>query len=303
MTWFTAEPAGADNALLIDLYYSNDSGQSWGLIKKDAPNNDIYIWRVSLLLENNTYWVPSDTARIKAVAHYADGQICGWDMSDEDYCPPIEYDLLTPEELAWLTAHNLLDEDSDTPPDPPADVAGKPENGFPDETVYSDADNIAAPQKLNSPSAAVSDEPADADVVQAEIMEIINQDNSPYLVPPPLTLDTDEQPSTSDKAIIGEIFETAKNNPLELPAQSIISSLEILPVTNEISDIGKNNMDAIGQSPEAEFFSTNDLPSEDLIDQPVVDLTEEVATPTSREIEIIINDEPILIEVTESQSD
>ncbi len=108
--WETNNPSGYDEDLKIDIYYSNDSGQSWGLIKTGAPNLGQYFWRVSLMLENNTYWVASSKARIKLVARYSNGEICGVDTSDADYCPPIEYDLLTPEELAWLKTHDLLEE-------------------------------------------------------------------------------------------------------------------------------------------------------------------------------------------------
>lgn len=108
--WETNNPIGYDEDLKIDIYYSNDSGQSWGLIKTGAPNLGQYFWRVSLMLENNTYWVASAKARIKLVARYSNGEICGVDTSDADYCPPIEYDLLTLEELAWLKTHDLLEE-------------------------------------------------------------------------------------------------------------------------------------------------------------------------------------------------
>lgn len=131
--WETNNPTGPNEDLKIDIYYSNDSGQSWGLIKTGVPNLGQYFWRVSLMLENNTYWVPSAKARIKLVARYSNGEICGVDTSDADYCPPIEYELLTPEELAWLKTHNLLEEpvnpitlDSDEP---------KEENVLPEEEI------------------------------------------------------------------------------------------------------------------------------------------------------------------------
>lgn len=129
--WETNNPIGSNEDLKIDIYYSNDSGQSWGLIKAGAPNLGQYFWRVSLMLENNTYWVASSKARIKLVARYSNGEICGIDTSDEDYCPPIEYELLTPEELAWLKTHDLLEE----PVNPitlEADVNDE-ENIFPNE--------------------------------------------------------------------------------------------------------------------------------------------------------------------------
>jgi hypothetical protein len=110
MKWTTQAPDGHDSDLKIDLYYSNNSGQSWGLITQNAANINSYFWRVPLFLEGGSYWVPSDKARIKVVARFANGEICGWDMSDEDFCPPIDYGLITPEEAAWLAQAGMLED-------------------------------------------------------------------------------------------------------------------------------------------------------------------------------------------------
>lgn len=109
IVWQATNPNGADSDLQIDLYYSADSGHTWGQIMAGAPNTGWLNWRVPLFLENGTYWVPSPTARIKVVATdpaYPDK--IGLDISDEDYCPPIDYALITPAERAWLEAAGLL---------------------------------------------------------------------------------------------------------------------------------------------------------------------------------------------------
>lgn len=109
LNWEASNPNGDDSALKINLYYSNDSGASWGLIVAGTENDGSYLWRVPLFLENGTYWVPSAKARLKVVAYYESDEMCGWDISDEDFCPPIDYGLITPEEAAWLEQAGLLD--------------------------------------------------------------------------------------------------------------------------------------------------------------------------------------------------
>jgi len=101
LEWIATNPVGDANNLSIDIYYSADSGKTWANIIIGTENDGAYDWRVPLFL--NGYYVPSDNARIKVVANNSKNFIItAWDMSDEDFCPPIDYDLLTPEELEML---------------------------------------------------------------------------------------------------------------------------------------------------------------------------------------------------------
>lgn len=164
--WETNNPRGSNADLKIDIYYSNDSGHSWGLVKQAADNTSVYFWRVSLLLENNTYWVPSPTARIKLVARYSTGEICGQDISDEDYCPPIEYDLLTPEELAWLAEHGLVNELNSAPAVTPSNSAPVEFNDPPtSEPVINEVTDTptTTPEEIIQPTLEPSSEPVIAD--------------------------------------------------------------------------------------------------------------------------------------------
>jgi predicted ribosomally synthesized peptide with SipW-like signal peptide len=103
--WSAINPSGGAYDILIDLYYSADSGATWGNIVKSTENDGKYYWRVPLFIgEIGTgYYTPSSKARIKAVAHNAANfMVNDWDMTDEDFCPPIDYSLLTPEEAEYL---------------------------------------------------------------------------------------------------------------------------------------------------------------------------------------------------------
>ena len=103
--WTAVNPSGSDSDILINLYYSADSGSTWASIVKATENDGQYKWRVPLFIGpiGTGYYVPSHNARIKAVARNINNFIVSdWDMTDEDFCPPIDYDLLTPEEAAYL---------------------------------------------------------------------------------------------------------------------------------------------------------------------------------------------------------
>ncbi|NOQ68011.1 hypothetical protein GQ568_01055, partial [Patescibacteria group bacterium] len=107
---------GGDSELTIDIYYSNDSGKSWGVVKKGTENDGIYTWvniRPFILTEDNKpYSTLSSHARIKVVAtdHTRNFMLRSWDMSDNDFCPPIDCSLFTLEEIEILVGMGILDE-------------------------------------------------------------------------------------------------------------------------------------------------------------------------------------------------
>ncbi|MBU4512205.1 lamin tail domain-containing protein [Patescibacteria group bacterium] len=114
--WQATNNNGDDNDLSIDIYYSADSGNTWGNIATSTENDGTYDWRVSLCLDDGSgscYWVPSAKARIKIVAtdYTKNFMLTAWDESDEDFCPPILYDSLTDEELELLEKMGLLPDD------------------------------------------------------------------------------------------------------------------------------------------------------------------------------------------------
>lgn len=101
LEWSAVNPSGDDSDLSIDIYYSNNSGRDWANIVMDTENDGQYDWRVPLFL--GLMYTPSDKARIKVVATNNNNFMASaWDMSDDDFCPPIDYNLLTPEEWAYI---------------------------------------------------------------------------------------------------------------------------------------------------------------------------------------------------------
>jgi len=111
LTWTTHNLVCSDDSL-VSIWYSNDSGTTWGNIATSTENDGVYSWRIPLYLENETYYVPSENARIKIVTLCSETFLTnGWDMSDNDFCPPIDYGLLLPEEIEALKAMGLLPED------------------------------------------------------------------------------------------------------------------------------------------------------------------------------------------------
>lgn len=101
LQWTATNPNGPATDLKIDIYYSRDSGQTWANIASSTENDGAYDWRAPLYI--NGYYVPSHRGRIKVVAIGPENfMVYDWDVSDGDFCPPIDYDLLTPEELEML---------------------------------------------------------------------------------------------------------------------------------------------------------------------------------------------------------
>jgi predicted ribosomally synthesized peptide with SipW-like signal peptide len=103
--WTATNPSGGNSDILIDLYYSADSGATWGNIAMSTENDGDYYWRVPLYIGpmGTGYYTVSSNARIKAVAHNKNNfMVNDWDMTDEDFCPPIDYSLLTSEEAEYL---------------------------------------------------------------------------------------------------------------------------------------------------------------------------------------------------------
>lgn len=105
--WTALNPNGYANDLGIDIYFSADSGKTWVAVVKNTANDGAYEWRLPLNITENgsNYFTVSNKARIKVVAtDYARNfMFTGRDISDRDFCPPIDKSLLTAEELKLLS--------------------------------------------------------------------------------------------------------------------------------------------------------------------------------------------------------
>jgi len=89
--WSATNKIGPDSDLLIDIYFSNDSGNNWiNHIADKTSNTGGYLWRPPYLPEYIT-----KKGRIKVVATDKEHSfLWDYDMS-EDFCPP----MLTLEDL------------------------------------------------------------------------------------------------------------------------------------------------------------------------------------------------------------
>jgi hypothetical protein len=119
LRWTAQNANGTSTDLKIDIYYSRDSGATWAKIASSTENDGVYDWRVPLFI--NDYYVPSHKGRIKVAAIGPENFMAqAWDMSDRDFCPPIDYGLLTPEELEMLKKIESGEISVDGPiPEPP----------------------------------------------------------------------------------------------------------------------------------------------------------------------------------------
>jgi len=113
LTWTTKNLACPDDSF-VSIWYSRDSGATWGNITTSTENDGVHNWIIPLFLEGGTYYVPSHNARIKVVTRCSENLLVnGWDMSDTDFCPPIDYSLITDEEklqVDQLLAEGILTE-------------------------------------------------------------------------------------------------------------------------------------------------------------------------------------------------
>lgn len=84
--WVAHNPYGADSDLLINLYYSNNSGKTWlPAFATGTENDGSFFWRPPY----DTAYV-SHTARIKVVAYGKNNPaFWGEGISASDFCPPM----------------------------------------------------------------------------------------------------------------------------------------------------------------------------------------------------------------------
>ena len=111
--WTATNPNGPVSDLKIDLYYSHNSGNSWAAIATSTENDGVYNWPVPLFLDNGHYYVPSSYARIKVKATGPENFMVQVWVSSNDFCPPIDYDVLSPEDqqlVDQLIKDGVIDE-------------------------------------------------------------------------------------------------------------------------------------------------------------------------------------------------
>jgi hypothetical protein len=171
ITWTATNSSGSTlSDYGIDLYYSKDSGATWANIIKNTNNNGSYSWRLPLYLAENgsNYFSPTNKARIKVVAtNYAKNfMISNFDISDRDFCPPVDVKLLTAEEKEVLK--NM------------------------DTTGIEFVNNGAA---VAESAAATGTDSGNSTNTETKTTEILNKDNKDYLLGDPAEKDSTDKDS------------------------------------------------------------------------------------------------------------
>jgi len=218
LTWITKNLGCPDDLAYIDIWYSNDSGSTWGKVASSTENDGVYNWRAPLFLENNTYYIPSEKARIKVVAVCSENMmVAGWDMSDYDFCPPINKDLLTPEELELAKALGLIQEETTTQ-----------ESIVTEEQDIETTSTEPAVLDVGSVSAPVSEETASGGGNQSPVTEIpaVTQENS--INAGQTSTSIEEISAPADQGIIETI-----NNIIENVVNGIIEAINPEATTTE----------------------------------------------------------------------
>jgi len=185
------------------------------------------------------YYTVSSKARIKAIAHNKNNfMVNDWDMTDEDFCPPIDYELLTPEERDYLMSLGNL----------------SMEGGGVVEEVIESVDNFV--EEIIGPIAPI-ETPIETPVEEPIIEEPASPDASQG---GPVTEETVEEPASPDASQGGPI----STDPIEI-LEELIAEPVIL-IEEPISDEQISNESISDESITSELIN-----SEPIINEPITE--------------------------------
>lgn len=277
LTWITKNLNCPNELAYITIWYSNDSGNTWANITISTEDDGVLNWRIPLFLEHNTYYVPSDKARIKVVAACSENMmVAGWDISDYDFCPPIDASLLTPEELELAIALGLIEAPptpaespaTETVDEPATDTVTTTENIEPVENPQSITGTItSAPEAtIEQPAAETTTSPEESIIIPTEPVvnpsEPIATSTDPTTTEPviPQTEPTSTEPvitePTTTEPMVTDPTTTEPAVPPEEP--TIITTEPVAPAEDPVvppetpSDSGTGDApapDGAGQAP------------------------------------------------------
>jgi hypothetical protein len=274
LRWTATNPSGIDADIIIDLYYSADSGATWGNIVRATENDGEYSWRVPLYIGHvgTGYYVPSARGRIKAVARNVNNFVVSdWDMTDSDFCPPIDYSLLTPEEAAYLMSLEYL---------------GNGESGTAEEVVnvvenfvgdlFEQESGI-----MNEESGIVNNEPEDIIITEPE------QSVQPEEIIPAEPTQNPEIIEAGEESVIEQVIEEQMSVFTENPLEQIIEPAE------SSENIQAGGEPVIEQTPVEQPTEPTQSPEgieaggESLVEEPVIEeIPIEVPTEAPSELDI-----------------
>jgi len=244
LQWTAINPNGNDNELSIDIWYSADSGKTWANIVKGTENDGAYDWRAALCIEledGSCYFVPSHNARIKVVATGPENfMIQSWDMSDEDFCPPIDYTLLSPEEVIYMQ-----------------EVMGINMEG-----IMGIGSNYVGNTTTEEPTSNEANE-----LFNEELDETINEE--PIADLPDVDILETDTPAQDEIIIIDVVEEATTTEPVESPAEA--TTTEEIATTTEPAD-------AEAMAGEEEPPAEEPVVEEPVVEEPVTTPDEPIVT-------------------------
>jgi len=266
-----------DLELTIDIYYSNNSGKSWGVVEKGTKNDGSYTWeniRPFIFTEDGKpYSTLSSRARIKVVAvdYTRNFMLRNSDMSDNDFCPPIDCDLFTPEEIEVLVEMGVLDESECSVND-----AGDGGNDIGSDDLADGADDNA--NNTDGDTDDISQE--EEEDINDDINNIGDGDDVSGDVNNLDTVNEESEDDDADESKTEDTEEDAKEEEFVLTPKE-----EILPDDDDDDDAGdgKSNDDAVA---DASINSDNDISDGEDDEEGF----EELGSDVEEEIEKINND-------------
>ena len=212
ITWEDKNLVCEDGEIEISIWYSADSGTTFANIITNTADDGVYDWRVPLYLSG--YYVPSAQARVKIIARCSsNNEILNWDMSDCDFCPPIDFSQLTPEEIEEARALGLL----------PPEISSEGENQAGDTTIEESVPpeetggggiTIENPEDEAPEDGADEEEPAsDEDTETIEEIPPAESEN------PPAEETEDQPPAETENTDGGEVTEDPADNSIPADIQ------------------------------------------------------------------------------------
>jgi len=204
--WTATNPIGPDTDLLIDIYYSVDSGNTWMTqqVANDTENDGVYWWKVPYDMSYVT-----EEGRIKVVATHKDYSfLTAWDMSDTDFCPP----LLTLEDLLnWeesLVEEEPINEEELIPEELVEEAVDEVVEKEPEETIEEEVtaeenqEEEGIIEEINETIDEVIDEIVDEIMLAGETGdEVISEPEAPIIEDVPIIEEasTDETPAVEEQ--------------------------------------------------------------------------------------------------------
>jgi len=212
--WTAHNLNGDDSDLKISLWYSNNSGVTWAKFASNLNNTGTYHWVVPLFI--GTYYVPSHISRIKAVAVGPENFMIQATGSSQDFCPPINYDALSPEDqqlVDELVANGIIDvkeviKGGIHAEEPPLTISSGLDEDISSvpSVVDEQASTSASTSDIISTEGAITEEmAAEEDVATEEVIDIppatVSEPETEPVIESDPALEQKQEPSTEPESV------------------------------------------------------------------------------------------------------